>query len=276
MTTETNVSLPIIGAAMETASLPRYIDWLVDKQRPLEIQDPCRLGVLDGDYQPAVAEARALLNRHGYSGRMGIHAAYSGLEFYTYDPLIKEVIAKRHRQSLEYGAEIGATHMVLHSPFTYFGNIFTNNMPRRRRQRHIDLIHEILTPLLPVAERIGCTFVFEVCYDRNVIPLLDLVHSFDSPHVRLSIDTGHAFVNLQQGGPTPDQWVYEGADVLEHVHLQDVDGYADRHWTIGMGNINWRAFFHALAETQSNPRLIIETEDIDTSWAWLVEQKLGQ
>ncbi len=261
---------------MEMASLPKYIDWLVDKQRPLEIQDPCNYDVLDGDWKPAIVEARALLSRHGYSGRMGIHAAYSGLDLSCSDPLINEVIAKRHRQCLEFGAELGATHMVLHSPFLWFGNVHTNYMPRSERQWMIDLAHQVLTPLMPMAEQMGCAFVFEVCSDLHVVPLLDLVRSFDSSHVRLSIDTGHAFVMQQQGGPTPEQWVYEGSDVLEHVHIQDVDGQADRHWQIGKGNINWYAFFKALRETQINPRLLLEIDEIQESAEWLMQQGLVQ
>lgn len=276
MTASAPSALPVIGAAMETASLPQYVDWLADKQRPLEIQDPCDHAVLDGDWTPAVREARALLNRHGYSGRLGIHAAWSGLDFSSTDPLINAVIARRHRQSLDYGAELGATHMVLHSPFIWFGNVHTNYMPRSERQWMIDIAHSVLTPLLPSAERLGCAFVFEVCSDLHVVPLLDLVRSFDSPLVRLSIDTGHAYVMQQSGGPTPEQWVYEGGELLEHVHIQDVDGQADRHWTIGKGNINWYAFFKALRETGSNPRLILEIDEIYPSAEWLTAQGLVQ
>lgn len=276
MTAEMNGSLPVVGAALAIASLPHYIDWLVDKQRDLEIQDPCYDGVLDGDFRTPAAAARALLNRHGYSGRLGIHAAYSGLDLSCSDPLILEVISKRHRQSLEFGAELGATHMVLHSPFVWFGNPHTNFMPRSERQYIIDIAHRVLTPLLPTAEAMRCAFVFEVCSDLHVVPLLDLVRSFASPYVRLSIDTGHALVMQKQGGPTPEQWVYEGADVLEHVHLQDVDGEADRHWAIGRGNINWYAFFKALCEMRINPRLLLEIEDVFASADWLAEHKLAQ
>lgn len=276
MTAEMNGSLPVVGAALEVASLPRYIDWLVEKQRDLELQDPCRDGVLDGNFKAIAREGYALLNHHGYSGRLGVHAAYSGLDLSSSDPLILEVIGKRHRQSLEFGAEVGATHMVLHSPFIWFGNPHTNFMPRSARQSIIDIAHQVLTPLLPAAEQMHCAFVFEVCSDLHVVPLLDLVRSFDSPYVRLSIDTGHARIMQEQGGPTPEQWVYEGADVLEHVHLQDVDGQADRHWTIGRGNINWYAFFKALRETNAKPRLILEIEDIFASAEWLAEQKLAQ
>jgi hypothetical protein len=39
MMTTMNGSLPVVGAALDIASLPQYVDWLVDKQRDLEIQD---------------------------------------------------------------------------------------------------------------------------------------------------------------------------------------------------------------------------------------------
>jgi sugar phosphate isomerase/epimerase len=48
---------------------------------------------------------------------------------------------------------------------------------------------------------------------------------------------------------------------LNHVHLQDADGYADRHWQLGQGTILWPSVFAALAPITSNPRLIIELRD---------------
>ena len=64
-----------------------------------------------------------------------------------------------------------------------------------------------------------------------------------------------------------------------HVHLQDADGYADRHWPLGYGNINWRAIFAQLAGITSNPRLIIEIRDksqIQASAAHLAALGLAQ
>ena len=52
-------------------------------------------------------------------------------------------------------------------------------------------------------------------------------------------------------------------DRLQHIHLQDADGYADRHWSIGQGTIRWEAVFRALGELGSNPRLILELRDKD-------------
>ena len=45
---------------------------------------------------------------------------------------------------------------------------------------------------------------------------------------------------------------------LDHVHLQDVDGHADRHWHPGEGCILWASVFAAIRACESNPRLVLE------------------
>jgi sugar phosphate isomerase/epimerase len=66
--------------------------------------------------------------------------------------------------------------------------------------------------------------------------------------------------------------------MLHHVHLQDAEGYADRHWVIGEGTIGWYAVFRALSQLQSAPRLILELRDksgIPASMAYLEAAGLG-
>lgn len=47
--------------------------------------------------------------------------------------------------------------------------------------------------------------------------------------------------------------------MLGHVHLQDADGYADRHWAIGEGVIRWPSVcFTEIAKLTSKPRLVLE------------------
>mgnify|MGYP006201378727 CR=1 FL=1 len=63
------------------------------------------------------------------------------------------------------------------------------------------------------------------------------------------------------------------------LHLQDADGYADRHWPVGHGNLNWRAIFDRLSVLTSSPRLIIEIRDksqIQASAAYLANLGLAQ
>jgi hypothetical protein len=63
---------------------------------------------------------------------------------------------------------------------------------------------------------------------------LDLARSFDSAAVKLSIDTGHAHnAHCDQGAVPVDYFVVAAGEWLAHVHLQDTDGFADRHWAPG-------------------------------------------
>ena len=106
------------------------------------------------------------------------------------------------------------------------------------------------------------------------------MESFNSSAVRLSIDTGHAhYAHGTNGAPPVDYYVRAAAGLLDHIHLQDADGYADRHWAIGEGTIRWHAVFRALAKLEEKPRLIMELRDkagIPASIGYLTREGLGQ
>jgi sugar phosphate isomerase/epimerase len=265
--------LPVVGAAMRLRDLPQYIDWLVADQRDLEIQDPGYPDYLDSDWQQEAREGRALLTERGYSGRLGVHAAYEGLELFTRDKKVQAVVRERYLESLAFGAQLGATHMVIHSPLVSFGNAFASYYPAPRLQQMIDVAQEILAPVLTVAAQNQCVLVIECILDKSPYPLLQLVRSFNSDYVRLSVDVGHAFIMHQDGGASPDEWIATAGDLLGHVHLQDNNGSADYHWAIGDGNINWRAVFWALRQIPAQPRLCIEVRDVMRSIQHL--QQLG-
>ena len=166
-------------------------------------------------------------------------------------------------QGLEFAAALGATHMVVHSPFEFFGTSFLPHSLSHGQTEQIELIHQTVGPVVDQAAQIGCTIVIEDIFDLHHAPVQALVRSFKSDYVRRSIDTGHAYITHLRGGPTPDQWVREDGALLEHVHIQDTDGQLDRHWRPGVGNINWHAFFEALATLAQKPRLILELRNVD-------------
>jgi sugar phosphate isomerase/epimerase len=250
---------PLVGAALMAERLPAYRDWLIADQRDLEIQDPCLPSVLDGDWKPLARQIRELLD--GYTGRLGIHGPFIGLTISAYDPKLRALVADRLRQGLEFAIAVGATHMVIHSPYEYFGSPLVAHTPAARQEPEIGLARATLEAVLPLAEQAGCTLVVENIYDSNPAPWLALVRAFESPFVRASIDTGHAMITQRAGGPPPDQWVREAGPLLAHMHLQDTDGHYDRHWAPGDGGINWYALFEALGELEAPPRMVLELRD---------------
>ncbi|MBO1438433.1 sugar phosphate isomerase/epimerase family protein [Meiothermus sp. CFH 77666] len=269
-------TLPVLGMALPLELLPTYRTWLLEQGgRDLEIQDATRPEVLDGDWQPLVARAREALD--GFTGRIGIHGPYDGLWMASSDPFVRRMIAERYKRALEFAAELGATHMVIHSPFLFFGHPQMAHAPSNGLQRELEFVHDTLETVLPLARNLGLTLVIENIRDTNPNALLALVRSFNSEHVRLSLDVGHAYLMQQIGGPSPDQWVQEAGNLLGHLHLQDNDGLLDRHWPPGEGRLHWRALFQALSKVESRPRLILEVrhERLAQAASWLVEQGLA-
>jgi sugar phosphate isomerase/epimerase len=270
--------LPVVGAALTVEALAEYRDWILADGRDLEIQDAIYPEVLDGEWRQRARRARELLD--GHTGRVGIHGPFIGLSLNGRDPQVRALTVGRLRRALEFAGEAGATQMVVHSPFQFFGaNPFVPHTPGFRLEEDLAYVRATLEEVLPAAEDAGCALVIENIQDANPAPLRALVESFASEWVRRSLDTGHAFITHRLGGPPPDEWVREAGALLAHLHLQDTDGNVDRHWAPGDGAINWFALFEALGELAHRPRLILELRQPRAgprAAAWLAERGLAR
>jgi sugar phosphate isomerase/epimerase len=265
---------PLLGIALPLALLEKHQGWLLEEGgRDLELQDPAQSDFLDGEWKPYVQKAAKLLGQH--RGRLGIHAPYDGLTLLTQDAVLRRFVQMRLLKALEFAADLGATHMVIHSPFYCFGHPQVAHSSSTGLKQEIERIEMALEALLPLAEQVGCTLVMENIADRSVLPLLELVRKVNSKWLQLSLDTGHAHVTSFYGGFSPDEWLRQMGSQMAHIHLQDNDGLADRHWSPGRGTIHWPAFFAALRQLEHNPRLILEVthSEIDQAKKWLLERE---
>lgn len=251
--------LPVLGAALMIRDLEEHRSFLLEKPRDLELQDFLLPEVLAGDWRERVDHAKAMLD--GHRGRLGIHGPFYGFTIAPEDPEIRSVVARRMHQALAACEALGATHMVVHSPFTTW-SYFNNRKAGASEQALLELCHAALDEVVARAETIGCVLVIENIEDIDPLARLRLADSFNSPAVALSIDTGHAhYAHGRTGAPPVDYFIRAAGNSLQHIHLQDADGYADRHWAPGDGTIGWRAVFEALAELTSQPRLILELNE---------------
>ena len=270
-------TLPIIGAALNLAELAHYRDWVLEKQRDLELQSFVDAEVLNGDWQGLADATRRLLD--GYTGRLGIHGPFWGFTMDTPDPEVRAIVQKRYGQGLDVCAAIGATQMVVHSPFTTwdYNNLDTQSGARDRLFTHV---HLTMDSVVARAEQQGVTLVMENIEDIDPSDRNLLCQSFGSPALKLSIDTGHAeYARGSTGAPPVDVFVRKAGEMLDHIHLQDADGHADRHWAIGEGTILWPAVFRAIGALPVQPRLILELHrktGIPASMAYLAAKGLGQ
>lgn len=251
--------LPLLGAALSLDMVERHRDWLFERQRDLELQEFFEASVLDGDWRDRAARTRRVLD--GYTGRLGIHGPFWGFTIDSEDPEVRAVVTRRLMQGLDAVEAIGATQMVIHSPYTTWD---ANNLDYNRRGREgiVERAHATLAPVVKRAEEIGCVLVIENIEDKDPHDRVALARSFESRAVRVSIDVGHAhYAHHSTGAPPVDYYVRAAGEMLAHVHVQDADGHADRHWLPGEGTILWHSVFRALAAYCERPRLLIEVKD---------------
>ena len=248
-----------LGVALMINELGAHLDWLKEDGCDLEIQGFWKHELLDGNWQSKVERAKKLLN--GYSGRIGIHDPFWGLNLVNPDPLVRKVIKKRLMQGLTIAEQLKATHMMIHSPIDpWIHRKILNN--KGEKDRLINIIKDTLLEPLGKAKEISCTLVLENIADLDPRLQLDIIRALESDHLQMSVDVGHAFcMHTQHSAPPPDQFIAEASKHLAHVHLQDTDGYLDRHWLPSEGKINFKAIFDELAKLEHKPRLIIEVND---------------
>lgn len=262
-------TLPIMGVALNSHHLPQHLDWVLAAQRDLEIQDITDPDLLDGDWQARAHEISNMLQAH--TGRRGIHGPFYGIDIGCKDRAIQAVVQQRLLQGLEFAQIVGASHMVLHSPFMAFGSAFSAIQPKALEST-IQIAQHVLAPVIAKAATIGCLLVIETIQDQHPQHLRSLITSFDSPWVRHSIDVGHVRITMTRHGASITEWIRQNGDLLAHVHLQDNDGSYDAHLGLGQGDINFVSVFAALQALEHQPRLILELNhhhDIPQSWHYL-------
>lgn len=248
-----------IGACLKSSEIAGHRDWLFGPERDVELQDFMTFASLTTEYEDRIAAAKAALD--GFTGRPGIHGPFEGLDVDNKDPELRPLITARFRKALDAADRIGARQMVLHSPYTLW---YQNNLLATPQYAEDKLarIHDTLDPVVRAAEDMGITLVIENIHDVSPSTRRMMVDSFCSDAIAVSIDTGHAHLARRlSGAPPVDYFVRDAGNLLAHVHLQDLDGHADRHWPPGEGEIEWAAVFRALAECPSAPHLVLELRD---------------
>ena len=251
-------SLPIIGAQLSVLDLDRHRDWLFEKNRDIELPEFCMADVLRS---PGTFVGMAREKLDGWTGRLGIHGPFSGFELDSKDRDIRAVVQKRLDQALAVCESLGAVQMVLHSPYDGWdhSNLDTG---LKNRERRVAAILETLKPALQRAEQAGVVIVLENIKDLAPTDRAAVVRAAASPALKLSVDVGHAhWAHHVCAAPSAAEFIAAAGDNLTHVHLQDTDGLADRHWVLGEGNIPFPEIFARLSRIRSDPHLIIEIND---------------
>lgn len=250
------MTLPLLGTALQIKDFAPLRDWICEPGRAIEIQDFVTPNLSQEAAQDLIAAWKRLLPAQ--TGPRGIHGPFFGLDLGNPDREIRAILTRRFLRGLEVAEALGATHMVVHSPFTYWQLLNRDNYPDIE-PAILGAAADCLAPVLARAAEVGCTLMLENIDDTDPAARVRLVRAIDHPNLRVSLDTGHAeLAHGRYGAPPVVDFIAAAAGHLGHVHLQDADGYADRHWHPGDGRIPWRPVFDALAKLEESPRLILE------------------
>lgn len=86
------------------------------------------------------------------------------------------------------------------------------------------------------------------------------VRSFNDPHMRMCLDTGHSLIL----GTQPVEAVREAGDLIEALHVHDNDGRGDQHRMPYYGVCDWKAFSEAVREYL--PETVVMSMETMTPW----------
>lgn len=267
---------PLIGVALHREGLEAHREFVVAEARDLEVQDFFLPDVLAGDWRPLADHIAGLID--GHEGRRGIHGPFVGFAIDCRDPEIAEIATRRLMTGLDVATRLEATQMVVHSPYTTWDHANLDD-EEGRREAKIEAVEAVVGPVARRAGEEGITLVFENIEDKDPADRARMIEALGRA-AALSVDTGHAhYAHVATGGKPVDEFVRAAGSRLAHVHLQDADGHADRHWAIGDGNVPWAEVFAAIAEGGADPHLVLELRDhrdVPRSIRWLAERGLGR
>jgi sugar phosphate isomerase/epimerase len=162
---------------------------------------------------------------------------------YTADltPAIRQASRDEMRRSLDVAADLGAEKVVAHPPASGFMGAYAEDLVE-------PLAAEGLAEMLDHAEARGVSICLENMFPRYRLgvepsffaPLLE-----SHPNLRITLDTGHAFIEGRRGGRLMD-FIKALGSRIGHLHVSDNNGRRDEHLPLGQGKIPFDRVARAL------------------------------
>ena len=156
-------------------------------------------------------------------------------------PSIREASRDEIRRSLDTAAELGAERVVAHPPII-------SGLGMMAKDRVLPLVAEAMDGMLDHASGLGLTTCLENMFPRYQVCVEpeDFRPIFQSrPELKLTLDTGHAFIDSMKGDRLiafVETWGHR----LGHLHVSDNQGRRDDHLPVGRGKVPFALLAMAL------------------------------
>jgi sugar phosphate isomerase/epimerase len=197
--------------------------------------------------EPYAAQS-ATLNRADLD--YSIHPPVWDTNLTSENSAIRELSFLQYKKSIVFGADVGASYIVIHPGFLN-APVFSRETARKRAAEAVDRLNGIARPL-------GVRLAVEnVGYQGTALfSMNEFAHFLDGmdDNIGYLIDTGHAFIDrwdIPQLIPTIKNRLFA-------LHLHDNSGLFDQHKAIGEGNISWGPIWSSLKNTAMDFRMVLE------------------
>ncbi|MCH7800615.1 MAG: sugar phosphate isomerase/epimerase [Chloroflexi bacterium] len=192
---------------------------------------------------------------------LSIHHIHRGVAPASHDSERRARHLTELEATLNLAYQIGARPIVLHPGPVDAPGIDNDNPPENVRLEALENLTNFVADAEKIARETGTVICLENLFHTpgNVVlsyqELVGIVESVNSPAVRITLDTGHAY--LSDG--VSEAFEAFGSHI-RHIHMHDSDGKVD-HFEVGEGVINLEIIQHQLAEFPFT--LALETQRTD-------------
>ncbi|MGN0038802.1 MAG: HD domain-containing phosphohydrolase [Coriobacteriales bacterium] len=160
-----------------------------------------------------------------------LHGVFFDINPNSLDSVMRNRSRALMRQSLAIANRLGVRGVVFHSDI--YGGMRLSIPPEVWLNSAEELFRQLC------AENPGLSIYLENTIEQEPDQLVALAQRMaDVPNFALALDYAHASLSATDGAV----WLREMGPYVRHVHLNDNDLYADRHWPVGAGSIDYPRF----------------------------------
>ncbi len=212
----------------------------------LEINDFFEPKVLDSEER--VQELIHQYQEFGVPEGSTLHGAFFDVVLFSYDARIQEISKIRMKQSMEIARKLGVKGVVFHTNVNPM--LCGAEYDKRVVEETVDYI-AILLQQYPEIE-----IYLENMFDETPDILVEISERLCGyPNYGVCLDYAHAYLY----GESVNEWVHALASFVKHIHINDNDGFYDRHLAVGDGVVLWDEFAEIKRSELATCSMLIET-----------------
>lgn len=183
---------------------------------------------------------------------------------------LREASLRETLEALEVAAALQPLKVVLHPSMIVGLSVLVIHQAK-------EYAMESLSVIVEKAEALGIELCIENLFPQShsLVEPEDFIEVFDKfPHVKMTLDTGHANIADKDNRRTLN-FLRRFGNRIGHVHASDNFGKEDNHLPIGVGTIDFPKIMKALRRISYNDTITLEVFSRDKDYLRISREKLA-